>query len=732
MPAERGQVAVLFALLIPMFFALTAVVLDLGNMYIHKKKNQTLVDAAAFAGATKFVGCSFQFGDPAAANEAIATTALQYAGDTYRSAGTYNLQVQKPHDVRVVLNSARFWVPGDPMNGAGLDDTLDHDGDPATSGDPCSSKTLDVKATDVDVPVLTSLIPLRPDAKNKARVEIKQIKEQAGMLPWAVPDVEPAAVAAIFVDENTGDVLPDPQLLHEQDDASLPFSEWTTYPASSFVDINSENTGVVILVSKIDPAPYLAAGGPGTLTDICSQDPGLVTCYAGDGNQDGLTFIHGWSSLSGSPSAPQIRDVSMFKVACEEFSAPYFMRSGEECTLGATAVIDFGIDPNPTPAPPTGISAVVKLKGPGCGRNGCTMQFAGEAADTNESIWTTTQVSTIDPDPRTWGRQSYSIEWQTVFPAGSTHSGTFGGVAHPYVADGRSGPIEYLKLSTPSGVPGCPAMPIPDANSREAIDDHCIVVTVGLQKPLKLEDPLTPPMLLRVASPSGSRNQAFDCDKHNNFQAEIEKGCETTYALNYDDWSNPRDGVKEWADILCDTYDVGDLPPDQIVNDPTPICVAIETGDKIGQFRQGLSKRFETPTCHPNNWPKDQPPAGRGPEDDGVISDFFKYVEESNDPRYVTLIITDYGTFLGAGNDQVPVKYFAGFYVTGWDVVGSVKPCLDNDPHPWYGSSYRKSLDNGDVWGHFVNIVKFSSAGSANEDLCNFDELGNCIAVLVE
>ena len=40
-----------------------------------------------------------------------------------------------------------------------------------------------------------------------ARVEVRQLIEQAGMLPWAVPEVEPAAVAALFVDENSGDVV---------------------------------------------------------------------------------------------------------------------------------------------------------------------------------------------------------------------------------------------------------------------------------------------------------------------------------------------------------------------------------------------------------------------------------------------------------------------------------------------------------------------------------------------
>ena len=52
------------------------VVLDIGNLYVHQKHAQTLVDAGAFAGATKFVGCSFQFGDPVAANDAIKTTVL--------------------------------------------------------------------------------------------------------------------------------------------------------------------------------------------------------------------------------------------------------------------------------------------------------------------------------------------------------------------------------------------------------------------------------------------------------------------------------------------------------------------------------------------------------------------------------------------------------------------------------------------------------------------------------
>ena len=129
---ERGQAMVLFAIVLPLILAFGSVVISVGNWYVHKRHLQTQVDAAAFAGATKFVGCSFQFGDPVTANAAIKATALAYAGDTNRvptPADTFNLQEQEPEDVHVVLNSARYWAPGDDTtNGIGLDYTMDQIG----------------------------------------------------------------------------------------------------------------------------------------------------------------------------------------------------------------------------------------------------------------------------------------------------------------------------------------------------------------------------------------------------------------------------------------------------------------------------------------------------------------------------------------------------------------------------------------------------------------------------
>jgi hypothetical protein len=731
---ERGQVVVVFALLLPMLLAFGSIVISVGNWYVHKKHLQTLVDAGALAAAPKFVGCSFQFGDPAAANHAIRAAALEYAGDPTRDPVTWNRQLQEPGDVHVLLNSSRYWESGDPIDGTGvlaLDYTWDVDGN-GGGGDPCGERALDVKATDQDVPLLFGILPLFPDVKARAMIEVRQIVEQNGMLPWAVPEVEPAAVAALFVDENSGDVIA-AQQLEQRDLASLPFDEWVTsgldwsttpptevVPNASRVDLRFENTGVVILVAKVTPFP---SGGAlsltGTLTQICGQAPSIVSCYAGSGNQDGLTFIHGWNDENGTPARPVVRDVSVLNLTCEDLSAPYFLRTGD-CDLGVRAVLHFGTNPLFDPE-----TAEVVLNAPGCGRNGCAMTYDGAGAGIGETLWTTVGARFADDFV---GRATFSISVTTEFPVHTTNERTFSGVAHPYVAEpadlqghaappgAGAGPVEYLKLSTVDLVP--------DANSRNTGDPPLasVIVTVGLRPPFQIESPLEPPVVLRVASPSGSQNQAFDCDQSINFQTEIENGCVTTYRENHGDWDG--DGDREWADLLCDDYPNGaGLPPDPAAPPPPPDCVRVETGDKVGQFRHGLNQRLTTPSCAPNNWP----------ERLSDFPDFFTNHDFVSDPRYVTLIVTDYGTFQGAGSSSaVPIKYFAGFYITGWDKTSNNPPCADNEPHPWYSSGYRRSLDNGDVWGHFINVVAFSASGAGNDDLCNFDEVGTCIIGLVE
>jgi len=717
-------------------FALGSVVVALGNIYVHKRHLQTQVDAAALAGGTKFSGCT-SFFDPVAANKAIKGAALEYAGDSLRTPATIdpgftttvrNPQVQEPGDVRIALNSANYWDPPsgfNPVGGYGLDDTEDRDGNPLTPGDHCTTRGLDVKGTDEDAPLLWSLIPLRPDPKAKARVEIHQVLELNGMLPFAVPEIDPAGIYSIFVNENTGAVIDWQELVLDATPPDTLFSYWTTSAGQELVDIPSENTSVIILISKNNPTPDLTLP---TLAAICGQSPGLVRCHAGSSATSGVNFIHGWSDNPGSPNNPQIRDVSMYGVTCSGPSAPYFLVITSNCTVGATVNIDFSFPGDPVPNRPLGIQARVDLHASAnCGGSGDPLTWQSTDPVTLESTWAGGSQAIVPGS----GRNPMSIEWRTRPNPGPGFSGCFPLAAAPYAADTASGALEYVDIS---GADGPPHPPTIDPNSRHSgPPNHNVVVTVGLSKPIQLVNPLDPAFLLRFASKSGSLNQALDCDSGIVFAVEIENGCQTTYRLNYFDWSVPPDGSYEWDDILCATYpNPSDLPPPTFEPPPgteAPDCVAAKTGD-VNAMRQGLYARFQDPVCTPNNWPTKPASSAIDPEE---VDDFFANTDWATDPRYVTLIITDFTAFTGSGAENIPVKYFAGFYATGWDVGpaggGNTTGCPDNDPHPLGGSSMD---DNGDVWGHFVNIVVPSASGEPSEQLCNFDAVGICIAVLVE
>ena len=51
---ERGAVLVMAAVMIPVFLLLTALVVDVGNWYTHKRQLQNRADAAAFAAGVEY------------------------------------------------------------------------------------------------------------------------------------------------------------------------------------------------------------------------------------------------------------------------------------------------------------------------------------------------------------------------------------------------------------------------------------------------------------------------------------------------------------------------------------------------------------------------------------------------------------------------------------------------------------------------------------------------------
>ena len=269
------------------------------------------------------------------------------------------------------------------------------------------------------------------------------------------------------------------------------------------------------------------------------------------------------------------------------------------------------------------------------------------------------------------GRTTFSIDWSTSRPV----SGTFPGVAHPYVGNDASRPSRAIS-SSERPTPGSRDPNSRNTGTRRSRASSSRSVS---DKPFQIESPLAPALLLRVASPSGSHNQAFDCDKSVTFEGRDREGLPddlpgSTTATGHTP-TTPKTGRTSSART---SRTARATSPPVAPTSPAPICVAAETGDVIS-FRQGLKARFETPSCAPNNWPKDTPGHDVSRRRDPA---FFTTYDFANDSRYVTLVITDITAFEGSGSTNVPVKYFAGFYATGWDVGPQTTGCPDNDPHP--------------------------------------------------
>ncbi len=138
----------------------------------------------------------------------------------------------------------------------------------------------------------------------------------------------------------------------------------------------------------------------------------------------------------------------------------------------------------------------------------------------------------------------------------------------------------------------------------------------------------------------------------------------------------------------------------------------------MSSLRKGLVARLNEPTCTPNNWP--DPPITPAKITD-LVTNF------GDDPRLVTLVVTEFGAFAGTGSTIIPIRYFAGFYITGKDVSAQSPRCAvpgyEEDLHPVYGDTYstakRQKLDDGDVWGYFVVRVEYGSGAIGHED-CDF------------
>ena len=180
--SERGGILALSALIIPGFLLLTALVLDVGTWYTHKRSLQNRADAGALAAGVEYLSelanCAANPTGPAATT--ISDKAKLYAG---AAAGGYNETVNAQPNVTVKINAAS---PTDTDNSDGGNPCQEH---PVTvPPDPISPNGgiwTDVIVRESNIGTVAGAFGMNlPSITAKARVELNQITGLAGGLPF--------------------------------------------------------------------------------------------------------------------------------------------------------------------------------------------------------------------------------------------------------------------------------------------------------------------------------------------------------------------------------------------------------------------------------------------------------------------------------------------------------------------------------------------------------------------
>jgi hypothetical protein len=679
---QRGSVLVMTALWMPVVILMASFVVDAGNWFEHKRHLQLQADAGAFAAGSLFNGC---FGDQAAANTSINSEARKYAGDPLGTA-PYNLQIGGAGDRVTVRINKKIYERGGP----GPDDTVEDV--------PCSAKMVDVKMTEEDLPWffarhLVSAINAR------ARVVLQQKGSSADSLPVGVPDNNPLAAAAIFVDEsNANTVLATEELTKSPTPAVLngqTLTKWTGLP----VAISAAHPNLSVVIALAGKAGWTPP--PGNLTTICNQV--LIECYSITQDSSGtvtavtgIDFLHAYATTgTGTAAAPIVRDTTLYNVGCTDDSGPYFLLRAA-CTVGVKAKIDFGtaagVDPSLAPT-----LAQVKVAGWGCpnsGSNpkGCKMVY--NTAGVNAGYWTTDGSNGYPLMPQDGLGHPIDLNWGTG-TGSSSNTGTLPSVQRSFSADpDTSGPVQYIRTDDTA----------PFANSL-SFGAHSLSVTIGVKQSLQAnqDTPTAPAVALKVVG--GSSTQAIDCDPSKaNLRDELATGCTPQYTIN--------------RGTLCNAASFYRFPQSAPWD-----CTLTQTGGAVGQVYDGMLCRTQG-VCYSGSITCKNPIHWVDSNGDGKIT--IPQDISPSDPRIMSVFVTPFGAFSGSGSNVVPITNFATFYVTGFSKNGGGQgdPCVGPpapDPVP--------TKTGGWIVGHFIKYVD-TVGGGGTGDTCDFSSFGSCVAVL--
>jgi hypothetical protein len=704
---ERGGILLLSAVLIPVFLLLTALVVDGGNWFTHKRQLQNRADAGALAAGVEYLSrlqnCA---ASPVANGTAIADVAENYAGtaDTSITGTKYNQDIAKQSELSVEINSTD-----------GLNPCEKHAPD---SISPSGGYWTDVKVRETDIGTLFGGFGLNlPSITAQARVEVKQIKgiERLG-LPFIAEtgDVVECVWAKFVNAADPSDSTPpfamngggsNPVLLARVGTSNT----WeATTPGLTFND-GALDVAVQYWLGSTDGSTPCDFNSPNKVrlpdaADLSlpnSEGTAAFRNAVADGDTvNGIDWINVYDdgAAPGAAAAPKLR---LFQLTAGSCGNPGFITAPSACTVGFRAVVDDGASPAPS-------EITVNSSDPQIS----SVTVLTTAASTTGNLTTYTGTITVDPSAEytpTDRLQSYtqvgatyfSVAWKrTVGLVGSTNCATGGGCTGNfpgqtigsrtnvqqaiYVAD----PVASTPLAAAELVTGGST---PITGSYAGLGGTTGSFTIRLTHNAVLNTAFVS-LLRESVQSTGNRTRAIYCGNSAGpgggtpaLENAIEEGCAKRLVVN------------ERGDS-CD-------PSPSPADDPWD-CVQIEQGNKTA-IKKGYENRFE---CTQNNWtsPSSLPPDG--------------------DQRWGYIVLTGFGrTVNAANNDWLPIEGLVRVYVTGWDTQTGPANCAYNDDPP------RGYDGNGaQLWGHMVSIITLDDSVITGDDECDLTrEVVTCKPVLV-
>jgi Flp pilus assembly protein TadG len=740
---ERGAVLVLAAVMIPVFILLTALVVDAGTWFTHKRQLQNRADAGALAAGVEYAarwGACAQTTDllsKADATQRIEDAARRYAGDPAASGTLYNTEVTDQTRVNVEINSTSSnfdentsWNdPG--VNGTGPCDPQPGGDDFSTAGNIYT----DVKVKEVNQRSLFGAFGLTLFRNRaQARVELKTATAGDKFIPIAVPEQLVRQAQLRYIDYCDP---ANPQLVKKVDLAPLG-NDYQPTDTTLWGPVTASQPGAPAGVLIDWPSCQGRDTNVGVEVRIAGVDPSVVDVDAlGCQQLAASRFADCWSRLSNvrvyrddPRTETWIQDVALTGGSTDPLCSQdaYFAkpRNAASCDFGIRATIDFDKDilgGGTVAGDFTVRVGGVTLNPPGSGQNGMNGTWTG-GNGTNSVLGrsdVTLSWSWTDRNPsHTRGASGPRCRNGNNNPCTASGSVVVGSL---FLSDGQNAGIVDLVRTADNSIVDRTAIPGEIHSKLQGTTADTVYPLLGLNSALHVGQR----RVLRVSGPQS--NQSVDCEpgvggQGHDFQM-FRDGCDPWYGIN------AFTGAPWWYQSTLSCPDRNGIlaqpngssgPWRCVVKAPgfSPNVLADGIAAAIGNCSDLQSNSCRRYACtNPNYYDPDNPGE-------------WALGAPGQSPRVVKLFIVPYGAYKNTGPQEgLPILNFAAFYVTGWKGQGGAgrNPCENAAGLP-NGALPDEDTQGGDIVGYFVDWTEPGGPADPNST-CVLGQLTPCRAVLV-